>query len=45
MFNDGATAKGHSDITTARRVYTHIRERQLDTAGAALGKFISDKTI
>lgn len=36
---------GHADITTTRRVYTHIRERQLDTAGAALEKFISDKTI
>lgn len=36
---------GHADITTTRRVYTHIRERQLDTAGAALEKFISDKKI
>lgn len=36
---------GHADITTTRRVYTHIRERQIDTAGAALEKFISDKKI
>lgn len=34
---------GHADITTTRRVYTHIRERQLQSAGDALEKFIAGK--
>ena len=33
---------GHADITTTRRIYTHIRERQISTAGAALEKYIDD---
>ena len=32
---------GHADITTTKRVYTHIRERQLQAAGDALEKFIA----
>lgn len=33
---------GHADISTTRKVYTHIRERQLNGAAEALEKFIND---
>ena len=35
---------GHADISTTRKVYTHIREQQIAAAGTALEKFISDNT-
>ena len=31
---------GHSDITTTRRIYTHIRERQLENAAAQIENYI-----
>lgn len=31
---------GHSDITTTRRIYTHIRERQLENAAAQSENYI-----
>ena len=35
---------GHADISTTRKVYTHIRERQLNEAAETLEKFINDNT-
>lgn len=32
---------GHADIATTRKVYTHIRERQLNEAGNALEKYLA----
>ena len=31
---------GHSDITTTRQIYTHIRERQLENAAAQIENYL-----
>ncbi len=33
---------GHADISTTRKIYTHIRKKQLNEAGAALEKYLTE---
>ena len=33
---------GHADISTTRKIYTHIRKKQLNEAGAALEKYLME---
>lgn len=37
---EAKTLMGHADIATTRKVYTHIRERQIDSAAARLNAYI-----